>query len=445
MKPRGKFEIVEVRNPSGKISWQVKGTKLDGARIRDRFETEALALATKQRLECEVVNVEPPPAQITRLLTGEQLRDAERAFVLLTSGSLVDAVRYYMENYSPVNSQISLVRACPLFLKAKEYLRKKTLHGYKYGLKILVDVLPDRVVNDIGPDMLKRLLEGSDPIPGHPATKRPWSLCHQETLLRIFSAFFSWAVDEGYCATNPASKVKLKQVRNDEVEPAIFPLAQLQRLLDVIWAYADGLYAAYLVLATWAALRPTETSILAVDTIDFEEGWVRVSGAVAKTRSRRLVELMPNALLMLRVLRDKGVLQNKSPNISRDDWSNIRALAGLRSSQKATSKWCFLPCEERKRKVHRDLGFRAPGSLHELKPWVRDGLRHTGISHHLSWFHDENRTALWAGNSPNIIHKHYKGLVSSTEAQLFWTMLPTSLKEQGITVNPPDGGKIHRA
>ncbi len=67
------------------------------------------------------------------------------------------------------------------------------------------------------------------------------------------------------------------------------------------------------------------------------------------------------------------------------------------------------------------------------------------LSHHLSWFDDENRTALWAGNSPRIIHKHYRGLVSSTDAESFWTMVPTALKQEGIAVKPPDGGEIRRA
>ena len=443
MKPRGKFEIVEVRNPSGKISWAVKGTKLDGTRVRDRFDTEALALATKQRLECETINIEPPQVQVTHVLTAEQLRDAERAVVLLKSASLVDAVRYYTSNHTQIHSRITYAEAYPLFLKAKSHLRKKSLCQFRWDLKMLVDAFPGQIVNDIGPGLLKTFLESSEPIPGHPSVKRPWSLSRQIFMLKVFSSFFSWAVDEDYCATNPVSKVKLKQILTDEVDPAILALGNLQRLLDVIWAYADGLYAAYLVLATWAALRPTETSILEVNAIGFDEGWVRVSGAVAKTRSRRLVDLMPNALLMLRALRDKGVFRNESLNISRVHWSNIRALAGLRGNRGDTRSWCFLPCEERMR--HRDLDFRAPDNFDKLTPWVKDILRHTGISHHLSWFHDENRTALWAGNSPSIIHRHYKGLVSTVEAQAFWTMLPTELKQAGVQVNPPEGGRIRRA
>jgi hypothetical protein len=182
---------------------------------------------------------------------------------------------------------------------------------------------------------------------------------------------------------------------------------------------------------------------LDIDKIDFQECWVRVSGAVAKTRSRRLVELMPNALSMLRVLRDKGVLQKDSLSISRRDWSNIRALAGLSGSRRETGTWCFLPRE--KRRVHRNLDFRAPGNFDDLKPWVNDVLRHTGISHHLAWFNNENLTASWAGNSPNMIHKHYKGLVSTADAQAFWTMLPTELRQPGMQVNPPEGGRIRRA
>lgn len=239
-------------------------------------------------------------------------------------------------------------------------------------------------------------------------------------------------------------QVKLKQIITDEVEPAILGLVHLQQLLDVAWAYEGGRHAAYVVLATWAALRPTETRVLDVSKIDLDEGWVKMSGKFAKTRSRRMVELMPNILLMLRDLRDRGLLNSEALNPTGRCWTSIRALAGLAGSRESIAEWCFVPQKDRWRSEHRAIELVAPCQRSELVDYVKDVLRHTGISHHLAWFNNEHLAAGWAGNSPAIIHKHYKGLVSTLEAQAFWTMLPTALKQAGKQVSPPEGGRVRR-
>ena len=44
----------------------------------------------------------------------------------------------------------------------------------------------------------------------------------------------------------------------------------------------------------------------------------------------------------------------------------------------------------------------------------------------------EGEAATWAGNSPNIIHKHYKGLVNEADATVFWSLVPNSLKDKTL-------------
>ena len=35
---------------------------------------------------------------------------------------------------------------------------------------------------------------------------------------------------------------------------------------------------------------------------------------------------------------------------------------------------------------------------------------------------------MWAGNLPNFIHRHYKGLVKETDATEFWEITPATVK-----------------
>jgi len=60
----------------------------------------------------------------------------------------------------------------------------------------------------------------------------------------------------------------------------------------------------------------------------------------------------------------------------------------------------------------------------KLIPWPADALRHTAISHHLNLMEHEGKTALRAGNSPKVIFKHYRGLVSKSEFAEFWAIRP---------------------
>ena len=47
----------------------------------------------------------------------------------------------------------------------------------------------------------------------------------------------------------------------------------------------------------------------------------------------------------------------------------------------------------------------------------RNGLRHAFCTYHFACHSDENVTAAQAGNSPAMIHAHYKGLATKAEAE----------------------------
>jgi hypothetical protein len=39
------------------------------------------------------------------------------------------------------------------------------------------------------------------------------------------------------------------------------------------------------------------------------------------------------------------------------------------------------------------------------------------------------QTASWAGNSPNVIHRHYKALVKEPDAKEFWEITPDNVAQ----------------
>jgi hypothetical protein len=81
----------------------------------------------------------------------------------------------------------------------------------------------------------------------------------------------------------------------------------------------------------------------------------------------------------------------------------------------------------------------------QLQEWESDVLRHVGITHHLNRSKNEHETALWAGNSPGMIFKHYKGKASDEETREFYGIadklrIPDveDLKKRGIPLGATD-------
>ncbi len=65
--------------------------------------------------------------------------------------------------------------------------------------------------------------------------------------------------------------------------------------------------------------------------------------------------------------------------------------------------------------MRKNLGF---------KEWPKDILRQTCTSMLMAVWQDEGKVAASLGNSPAILHAHYRELVSRAEAKRFWAIGP---------------------
>jgi hypothetical protein len=62
-------------------------------------------------------------------------------------------------------------------------------------------------------------------------------------------------------------------------------------------------------------------------------------------------------------------------------------------------------------------------------PDRRNGLRHAFCTFHYALYSNENLTAAQAGNSPAMIHGHYKGLATKAEAEKWFNVMPDQSKK----------------
>ena len=137
-----------------------------------------------------------------------------------------------------------------------------------------------------------------------------------------------------------------------------------------------------------AGLRTQE--LLRLDWADVWRvpGHIEVTARKSKTRQRRLVEICPALAAWLRPFRqfETGGL-----------WTD---------SESVLQKQFLALCESAK--VRR-------------KP---NGLRHGFCSLHFALHANENLTAQQAGNSPVMVHAHYKGLATKGEARKWFAVKP---------------------
>ena len=57
-------------------------------------------------------------------------------------------------------------------------------------------------------------------------------------------------------------------------------------------------------------------------------------------------------------------------------------------------------------------------------PSRRNGLRHGFVTYHFALHQNENTISAMAGNSPAMIHAHYKGLATKAEAEKWFAVRP---------------------
>ena len=209
--------------------------------------------------------------------------------------------------------------------------------------------------------------------------------------------FFGWAVKNDYLQPNhrllEAAGMERETVMGADTD--FYRPAELQTLLD----NADDTMRPIIALCGLAGLRQQEALRLTWEDVFRVPGHVEITAAKSKTRSRRLVVLVPALAAWLRPFRAKeGPL-----------WTQ-----------------------------HRDTfhaQFTALREPHKI-PSRKNGLRHAFCSFHFALHSNENLTAAQAGNTPAMIHLHYKGLCTRKQALAWFCVKPAkAVKEKDVSVS----------
>lgn len=211
--------------------------------------------------------------------------------------------------------------------------------------------------------------------------KRKASPATRNSNLRCLKVFFSFAKTRSYLPKGePHAAEQLAMVKTGETKTEIFTPQDFARLLNAAPQHLLGL----LVIGGFAGLRAAEIERLDWSAVDLERRIIVLRAGQTKTASRRIVPLADNLAAWLAPLSREGKVVH-----SREDFREVNELA-------------------------RHIGIQ----------WPHNGLRHSYVSYRLAMIEDVSKVALEAGNSPAIIFKHYRELVTRDAAQQWFSIAP---------------------
>lgn len=196
---------------------------------------------------------------------------------------------------------------------------------------------------------------------------------HKKNVLTNWRVLFKWAFKHGYLPEKWDELSKVVIPRELVKDIAIYSPHELRKLLEM----APESVRPFIALGAWTGLRSAEIDRLVWP--DVRDDHIVVTARNAKTGSRRIVPVLGPVLKYL----DRDY---QKPSPLQSDVYRRAVEAGM--------------------KAH----------------WKRNALRHSWISYRLAIVEDVQKVALEAGNSPQIIFRHYRELVTRKQAEAWFGM-----------------------
>ncbi|MDB6025521.1 MAG: integrase family protein [Verrucomicrobiales bacterium] len=373
------------RNAKRKVvSWRVTlGKKITGTRKQRRFfktykeakDFISSSLEAKVQQGKEAFSI-PQKLRVEAL---ECARKLESYDVTLTT-----AVDYYIKHAIPKGGILSFSEVSAEFLVSRWAMncKPKTMTQYESYVDVLNEEFGQVKVNLLRRQDLEDWLAESE-----------WASRTRKNYLVTLTTILNFALLRDYCVTNPAAKIERPIL--DDKPPGILSPEQVKSLLKEA-KETHPLMIPGICIGLFSGLRRSEVCSLDWNEIDVAEKHIEVKGIKSKTRQRRLVAIQNNLL----------------------EWLTpyCRAIGPVAPNVDAFGE----RLKELSKAAHID-------------PWPHNALRHSFGSYFYAKTKNEDLTAAEMGNSPAIVHRHYKEIVKGKATDAFWNIRPSNLEESEKT------------
>lgn len=297
---------------------------------------------------------------------------AEARAALGASGSLLEAARFFAKHHPASLPRRKVRQVLDELLEAKRADRKSDRYVSDFDSRLgkFTEGF-DRLIGEITCEEMQKWLVGLKLAP------RSRNNFRNNLIL-----LFNYARLRGYLPKNqPTEADGLTKAKADEADVEIFTPAELSTLLS----RADESLVLYIAIGAFAGLRTAEIQRLEWSEVKMDQGLIEVSAKKAKTGSRRLVPIQENLRewILPYAKREGPVCWLSTINQKAYDFARGLELA-----------------------------------------WPQNGLRHSFASYRLADVQDAAKVALEMGNSPRMLFKHYRELVTPADAKKWWAIKP---------------------
>lgn len=235
------------------------------------------------------------------------------------------------------------------------------------------------------------------------------------------SGLFNYAKTRGWVRESPVTDAA--RPKPQKTRPGILRPGEVVRLFRALESAAPALIPFWAV-RFFAGIREQECLRMDWSMIDLAAGEIHLPDTVTKTGHSRDVKIEPAAAAFLTpYAQPDGAIVTPS------------AMARTYHLRKA---WRVLQAEDEaaKEKAKQD-GVEGPRPF--PVPMPANAARHSFATYHLAGFRHAGETSIQLGHggSPELLHRHYKGIASEAEAKAFWSIRPAGAVENVVGIHAP--------
>lgn len=310
--------------------------------------------------------------------------------------TLKEAVDFFRKRHSTSLEKRTVRQVADELIAAKR--AAKLSEVYLWDLEVRLKRFSNAFQMDIGNVSGTMLQTWLDNMEGSGRTKRNY--------LAVVAALFRFAIRRKYLPKDAMDEIEVvQQAKEDNGEIEIFSPAELQELLTAVRPDV----VPWLAIAGFAGLRSAELQRLDWQEVNLKERHIEIKASKAKTAARRLAPIPDNLAAWL------------EPHAKESG-----KVTGLDAWWEEIPKIVEAVNERRKQQAEK-----AGKTFNDEQQfsWKHNALRHSFISYRLAAIKNTAEVALEAGNSPQMIFKHYRQLVTEAEAKKWFAIVPEKKKK----------------
>lgn len=200
----------------------------------------------------------------------------------------------------------------------------------------------------------------------------------------VLFTLFGFAESRGYILKGANPVASTEKITSNGGDIDIYTPAEVAALLES----APIEYLPIIALGAFAGLRAAETERIDWRNIDLAGGFIHVGDRTAKTRSRRLVPILPNlAEWLAPYSKQRGLVWSGTPDALRTARAKATDASGV--------------------------------------AWKPNALRHSFASYRLAEVQSAAQVALECGNSSAMVFRHYREIVTPSTSKAWFSISPS--------------------